>query len=138
MTPEEEAEAQQKLQEIIDTTAPKGFGAGLKSGVNNIVAGAVGGAGIAVLGPTMGLAVGLSAGGLVGGIVGLAGGAVIGAVGAVGLVVGGAWRYLASHAGSERSSEDPQLCLFSSTLTNFVSFVLIFLWQEPSREWRRS
>jgi hypothetical protein len=129
MTPEEEAEAQQKLQEIIDTTAPKGLGAGLKSGVNNIVAGAVGGAGIAVLGPTLGLAVGLSAGGLVGGVVGLAGGAVIGAVGAVGLVVGGAWRYLASHA---------PLCLFLLDAHTFRFVRVDFLWQEPSREWRRS
>jgi hypothetical protein len=92
MTPEEEAEAQQRLQEIIDTTAPKGLGQGLKSGVSNIVGGAIGGAGVAVLAPTLGLAAGLSAGGLVGGIVGLTGGALLGALGAAGLIVAGTSR----------------------------------------------
>ena len=89
LTPEEE-EAQQKLQELIDTTAPKGLGEGVRSGVSNIVGGAIGGAGIAVLAPTLGLAVGLKQGGLVGGIFGLVGGAVVGAVGAAGMIIGGA------------------------------------------------
>jgi len=60
------------------------------SSVGNIVGGAVGAAGIAVLAPTVGLFAGTKHGGILGGIVGVTGGALIGAVGAVALAVGGA------------------------------------------------
>jgi len=63
---------------------------GTKSGVGNIVAGAVGGAGVAVMMPVMGLAAGMQNAGIVGGLFGLVGGAVVGVLGAAALVVGGA------------------------------------------------
>ena len=64
---QERAKAQEQLESILSTSRPKNLGAGLATGVNNIVGGAVGAAGIAVLAPTMGLALGLRGGGLLGG-----------------------------------------------------------------------
>lgn len=61
----------------------------LQLSVGNIVGGAVGAAGVAVLAPTVGLAQGAKHGGILGGIIGVTGGAVVGVVGAVGLAVGG-------------------------------------------------
>jgi hypothetical protein len=86
----EQKEAKDKLDALLSASKPKNLRDGVGHGVNNILAGAVGGAGVAVLAPTMGLAMGLKSGGIIGGVLGVTGGAVVGAVGAVGLVVGGA------------------------------------------------
>lgn len=64
---QERAKAQEQLESILSTSRPKNLGEGLATGVNNIVGGAVGAAGIAVLAPTMGLALGLRGGGILGG-----------------------------------------------------------------------
>jgi hypothetical protein len=68
---------------------PKNLREGTASGVSNIVGGAVGAVGVAVLVPTLGLGVGLKNGGIVGGVIGVTGGAVIGVVGAAALAIGG-------------------------------------------------
>ncbi|KAL3923062.1 MAG: hypothetical protein SGILL_001869 [Bacillariaceae sp.] len=86
----EQQEAKEQLGQIMKTSKPKNLGQGLGRGVSNIVAGAVGGVGIAVMAPTMGLAVGAKGGGVIGGAVGLTAGAVVGILGAAGLIVGGA------------------------------------------------
>jgi len=90
----QQAEAAQQLSEMLGSSGgpntPKNLGQGLTSGVSNIVGGAVGAVGIAVLAPTAGLAMGASQGGLFGAIVGLTGGAVVGVLGAAASVVGGA------------------------------------------------
>jgi len=80
-------EAAQQLNDMLSQSAPKNLGQGLTSGVSNIVGGAVGAVGIAVLAPTAGLAMGASQGGILGGIVGLTGGAVVGVVGAAAVAV---------------------------------------------------
>jgi curved DNA-binding protein CbpA len=87
---QEREEAQQALDQILNTTRPRNLGEGLSTGVSNIVQGAVGAAGVAVILPTMGLAKGLQHGGLVGGAIGVAVGGVAGALGAAALAVGGA------------------------------------------------
>lgn len=84
---QEEAEAQ--LNDLISMTAPKGFVSGVTSGVNNILAGAVGAVGVVILAPTVGLVAGTQAAGIFGGLFGFVGGAVVGALGAVVLGVGG-------------------------------------------------
>jgi hypothetical protein len=91
----ERAAAQEQLEAILSTSRPKNLAEGVSSGVGNIVAGAVGAAGIAVLAPTLGLAVGLRGGGIIGGVVGVAGGAVVGILGAAAVAVGGALSGLA-------------------------------------------
>jgi hypothetical protein len=85
----ERAEAQDSINQILDSTRPKNLRAGVGSGVSNIVQGAVGAVGVAVLLPTLGLATGIKQGGILGGVVGVTAGVVIGAVGAVGLAVVG-------------------------------------------------
>jgi hypothetical protein len=70
--------------------APKNLQQGLSSGVSQIVAGAIGAAGVAVVAPVAGLSIGLARGGLIGGAVGATGGAVVGVVGAAALAVNGA------------------------------------------------
>ncbi|CAB9513376.1 protein DnaJ [Seminavis robusta] len=88
----EREEAMGSLESILKSnkgTKPRNFREGLTHGVSNIVGGAVGAAGVAVLAPTVGLAQGAKNGGVLGGVVGLTGGAVVGVVGAVGLAVGG-------------------------------------------------
>lgn len=62
----EQQEAQAKLEALLKQSKPKNLREGVGSGVNNILAGALGGAGVAVLAPTMGFAVGLQNGGLIG------------------------------------------------------------------------
>jgi hypothetical protein len=74
----EQQEAKEQLSQIMKTSKPKNLGQGLGRGVSNILAGAVGGVGIAVVAPTMGLAVGARGGGIIGGAVGLTAGAVVG------------------------------------------------------------
>ncbi|KAG7351640.1 chaperone protein DnaJ [Nitzschia inconspicua] len=86
----EQKEAAAQLSQILKTSKPKNLGQGLGRGLNNILAGAVGGVGIAVMAPTLGLAAGLRGGGIVGGAFGLTAGAVVGVLGAAGLIVGGA------------------------------------------------
>jgi DnaJ-domain-containing protein 1 len=86
----EQQEAKEKLDALLNQSKPKNLRQGVGNGVNNILAGAIGGAGVAVLAPTMGLAVGLRGGGIIGGVVGVAGGAVIGVIGGAALIVGGA------------------------------------------------
>ena len=86
----EREQAAEQLAAILQARQPKGLKEGVVSGASNIVTGAVGAAGIAVLAPTMGLAVGLQQGGLLGGIVGVTGGALVGAVGAAAMAIGGA------------------------------------------------
>ena len=88
----EEIEAEQKLQDMINTTAPKGLVSGVTSGVGNILAGAVGAVGVVVLAPTLGLAMGAKNAGIVGGFFGLIGGALIGVVGGALVGVGGTLR----------------------------------------------
>lgn len=86
----EREEAKQQLENLLNTSRPKNLGEGVSGGLSNIVAGAVGAAGVAVLLPTIGLATGLRGGGIIGGALGVAVGAVAGAVGAAALAVGGA------------------------------------------------
>lgn len=86
----EQAEAQEKLEALLSKSRPKNLREGVSTGVSNILTGAIGGAGVAVLAPTMGLAAGLAHGGLIGGAFGAAAGGVVGALGAAGLIVGGA------------------------------------------------
>lgn len=54
----ERAEAAKQLEALMHMNAPKNLGEGVTTGVGNIIQGAVGAAGVAVLLPTMGLAVG--------------------------------------------------------------------------------
>jgi hypothetical protein len=86
----EQQQAKEQLEQILKSSQPKNARQGLTNGVNNVLAGAIGGVGIAVLAPTVGLGAGLKQGGILGGVVGLTGGAVIGVVGGAALVVGGA------------------------------------------------
>ena len=86
----EQQEAKEALDEILKQSKPKNFREGARKGFNNVMAGALGGVGVAVLAPTVGLGIGMEKGGILGGIVGFAGGAVVGAVGAVGMIAGGA------------------------------------------------
>lgn len=86
----EQEEAKKSLDELFSKSKPKNLADGLGKGVNNIVGGALGGVGIAVLAPTAGFANGLKRGGIVGGIVGATGGVVIGAIGGAGMIIGGA------------------------------------------------
>lgn len=86
---QERALAQEQLEAILSTSRPKNLGEGLSSGINNIVSGAVGAAGVAVLAPTVGLAMGLQSGGILGGAIGIAGGAIVGVLGAAAVAVGG-------------------------------------------------
>lgn len=86
----EQDEAHRKLDEMFAKSKPKNIVDGFGQGVNNIIGGAIGGVGIAVLAPTAGLATGLKKGGIVGGIVGVTGGVVVGAIGGAGMIIGGA------------------------------------------------
>ena len=54
----EQAEAQAQLEALLSKSRPKNLREGVGAGVSNILAGAIGGAGVAVLAPTMGLAAG--------------------------------------------------------------------------------
>lgn len=88
---QEHKEAKEHITSMLKMNKkPKNLQQGLMTGVNNIIAGAVGGLGVAVIAPTMGCAAGAKQGGIVGGTVGLVGGAAVGVVGAAGLIVGGA------------------------------------------------
>lgn len=86
---QEREHAAEQLAAILQARRPKGLKEGVLSGASNIVTGAIGAAGIAVLAPTVGLSAGMSQGGLLGGILGLTGGVVIGAVGAAAMALGG-------------------------------------------------
>jgi curved DNA-binding protein CbpA len=86
----EQDEAHKKLDDLFAKSKPKNLADGFGQGVNNIIGGAIGGVGIAVLAPTAGLATGLKKGGIVGGIVGVTGGVVVGALGGAGMIIGGA------------------------------------------------
>ena len=92
-TPEElkkeQAEAKAQLDAMFAQSKPKNLAQGVGTGVSNIISGAVGGVGVAVLAPTAGLAMGMQNGGLIGGALGAAGGAVVGVVGAATMVVSG-------------------------------------------------
>ena len=90
----EREQAAQQLEHILNQTRPKGLGQGVVTGVNNILKGAVGAAGFAVLGPTLGCAVGMKNAGILGGVVGVAGGAIAGVLGAAAMAVGGAYLLL--------------------------------------------
>jgi len=85
----QQAEAAEQLEAALSQSAPKNLRQGLTSGVSNILGGAIGAVGIAVLAPTAGLAMGAAEGGVLGGIIGLTGGAVVGALGAAAVAVGG-------------------------------------------------
>lgn len=85
----EQEEAKAQLESMFAQSKPKNLAQGVGSGVSNILAGAVGGAGVAVLAPTAGLAMGLQNGGLIGGVLGVAGGAVVGVLGAATMLVSG-------------------------------------------------
>lgn len=90
---EKEAEqeaAKAQVDAILDSSRPKNLSGGVKSGLSNVVAGAVGGVGVIVLAPTIGCAAGAKQAGIVGGTVGLVGGALVGTVGGAALMVGGA------------------------------------------------
>jgi DnaJ domain len=93
-TPEElkreRDEAKEQWDQIMSTSRPKNLGEGVSTGVSNVIAGAVGAAGVAVLLPTLGLVTGARGGGIVGGAVGLAIGGAAGIIGAAALAVGGA------------------------------------------------
>lgn len=85
----ERKEALENINQILDSTRPKGLGEGVSSGVSNILQGAVGAVGVAVLMPTLGLATGIKQGGILGGVVGVTVGALAGALGAAAMAVGG-------------------------------------------------
>jgi hypothetical protein len=85
----ERKKAMEEIEHMLDGSRPKTLGEGLSSGVGNIVHGAVGAAGVAVILPTTGLAVGLKQGGLLGGVIGLSVGAVGGVLGAAAVALGG-------------------------------------------------
>lgn len=93
-TPEElkkeQAEAKAQLDAMFAQSKPKNLAQGVGTGVSNIVSGAVGGVGVAVMAPTAGLAMGMKNGGIIGGAVGVAGGAVVGVVGGATVAIGGA------------------------------------------------
>jgi len=93
-TPEElkkeQEEAKAQLEAMFAPSRPKNLVQGVGTGVSNIVSGAVGGVGVAVLAPTAGLAMGMQNGGILGGVVGVTGGAVVGVLGGAAMVVGGA------------------------------------------------
>lgn len=74
----EQQEAADQVARLLKTSKPKNLSQGVKSGVGNILAGAVGGVGVAVLAPTVCLAGGLRSGGIVGGALGVTAGAVVG------------------------------------------------------------
>ncbi|CAJ1953462.1 unnamed protein product [Cylindrotheca closterium] len=86
----EQEDAKKELDELFKKSKPKNLADGLGQGVNNIVGGALGGVGIAVLAPTAGFAAGMKRGGILGGIAGGTGGVVVGAIGGVGMILGGA------------------------------------------------
>lgn len=86
----ERDEAKVQLEELLNTSRPKNLAQGVGGGVSNIVAGAVGAAGVAVLLPTIGLASGLRGGGIIGAALGVTVGAVAGIIGGAALAVGGA------------------------------------------------
>jgi hypothetical protein len=110
----ERAQALKDINHILDQSRPKNLQQGVSSGVSNILQGAVGAVGVAVLLPTVGLATGLKQGGILGGVVGVTGGAIAGALGAAALVVGGkqnirirsccTWRVLSAKARRSLSS----------------------------------
>lgn len=85
----QQEEATEQLESMLKQTNPKNLGQGITRGAGNIVGGAVGAVGIAVLAPTAGLAVGSREGGILGGVVGLAGGAVVGVLGGAVVAVAG-------------------------------------------------
>ncbi|KAL3929422.1 MAG: hypothetical protein SGBAC_012219 [Bacillariaceae sp.] len=86
----EQEEARKELDQLLKKSKPKNLADGLGQGVNSIVGGALGGAGIAVLAPTAGFAAGVKRGGILGGIAGATGGVVVGAIGGAGMILGGA------------------------------------------------
>jgi len=77
------------LLAILDCNQPKNLTHGVKSGLGNVVLGAVEGAAVAVIGPTAGLIDGFQKGGLIGGLAGVTKGAVCGVVGGTALAMGG-------------------------------------------------
>lgn len=85
----EQQAAKEQLNLLLNQSRPKHVGYGVTSGVSNVVQGAVGGVGLAVLAPAAGLAQGAKQGGFVGGTVGLLGGAVVGAVGGAAVILSG-------------------------------------------------
>lgn len=89
----EQVAAKEQINLLLNQSRPKHLGYGVTSGVSNIVQGAVGGVGLAVMAPTVGLAQGAKQGGIVGGTVGLLGGAVVGVVGGAAVALSG--EYLA-------------------------------------------
>jgi hypothetical protein len=87
----ERQKARDELDAILSKSRPKNLQQGMGRGVGNIVAGAVGAAGVAVMMPTLGLATGAKHGGILGAVVGVTGGAVVGVLGAAAIAVGGAF-----------------------------------------------
>jgi len=85
----ERQKARDELDAILSKSRPKNLQQGMGRGVGNIVAGAVGAAGVAVMMPTLGLATGAKHGGILGAVVGVTGGAVVGVLGAAAIAVGG-------------------------------------------------
>ena len=65
----EQAAAKEQLDALLAASRPKHLGYGLASGVSNVVSGAVGGVGLAVMAPSLGLAQGAKQGGIIGGTV---------------------------------------------------------------------
>jgi hypothetical protein len=84
-----EKSAHIQLEQILAPSRPKNVAEGVSIGVSNIVAGAVGAIGVAIVVPTLGLVAGTRQGGVIGGVVGLTGGAIVGVVGAAAFAVGG-------------------------------------------------
>lgn len=81
--------ARDDINVILNETRPKHVGDGIISGVDHILRGAVGAAGIAVLVPGLAAAKGHQKGGVVGGAIGGVAGVVVGTVAAAGTAVGG-------------------------------------------------
>ena len=69
-TPEELKKEQEQaaaaLETLLNQNKPKNLREGLGSGLSNVLAGAIGAAGVAVITPTAGFAVGLRGGGIIG------------------------------------------------------------------------
>lgn len=87
----DQEEAAKQLEAMLSASRPKNFRQGVGSGLSNVVQGAVGAVGIAVMTPTLGLVAGVKHGGILGGAVGLAGGAAVGLIGAGAMAVGGTY-----------------------------------------------
>ena len=84
----EQRAAKEKIDAALNRTRPKTLRQGVVKGVGNILGGALGATGIAVVTPFVSASAGSKKGGIIGGVFGFTGGLIAGAVGAVTVAVG--------------------------------------------------